>query len=102
VPTGTFALLNARDDLTQSLRDRNSTAANPDQPQAVDAAILFHDLVGQAHHRALDFRCRHQVAPSDEGRFCAKEFLRSLEFMPLPRIWLLTVVNTHPQVKLLD
>src|SRR3984957_16791480 len=54
-------LLDAANQVTQTLRQGNSATLDTHQPQVLTAVVFFDDLVRQPNQRALDFRCRHDA-----------------------------------------
>ena len=60
-PDGNFCIFDASHDFPQALGNRNSTATDTNQAQRFDAAILFHDFIGQTYKRALDLRSGHKL-----------------------------------------
>src|SRR5208283_2051482 len=56
----------------QPLGQGHAAAANSDQPQGVDAAVLFDDLICQPHQRALNFRCGHELRFLTQARLAGR------------------------------
>ncbi|SPF37378.1 hypothetical protein SBA1_180006 [Candidatus Sulfotelmatobacter kueseliae] len=69
---GDLGILDAGDDLAQPLGQGHAAAANSDQPQGVDASVLFHDLICQPHQRALNFRCGHELCFLTQARLAGR------------------------------